>query len=215
MTFVEAPDPHEDLDLVVETVGRTPSPERDPDRAGRADDAEPLAALEALHRLRDRLADWEPALIEAARDRGTSWARLAPVLGVSTRQAAERRYLRMRPGADTTLTGEQRVQATRDERAGDRAVATWAREHAGELRQIAGRVSALEGLTGRARRRARTLAGELTGDDAATLVEPLTRMHPDLVTDHAQLADQVADVSSRVVALRRETQRQRDEAARG
>jgi hypothetical protein len=40
-------------------------------------------------------------------------------------------------------------------------------------------------------------------------------MHPDLVTDHAQLADQVADVSSRVVALRRETQRQRDEAARG
>jgi hypothetical protein len=131
---------------------------------------------------------------------------------VTSRQAAERRYLRLRPSEDTALTREQRVQATRDERAGDRAVATWAREHAGELRRIAGQVSAAPGLSGSAKQRALTLADELTGDDPATLLEPLAEMHGDLVDDHPPLAEQVDDVGRRVIALREETQRKREAA---
>ncbi|MFE4825176.1 type III effector protein, partial [Streptomyces sp. NPDC056704] len=42
-------------------------------------------------------------------------------LGVASRQAAERRYLRVRPGTPGT-TGEQRVQATRNRRAADRTI---------------------------------------------------------------------------------------------
>ncbi|MFJ1828695.1 type III effector protein, partial [Streptomyces sp. NPDC088178] len=105
-------------------------------RAGAPDGAEiagdaagPGEALDALRLLRDvcrRLAVWEPALIEAARGAGASWADIAHPLGVSSRQAAERRYLRLCTGHLGT-TGEQRIQAVRDRRAADRAVSTWAR----------------------------------------------------------------------------------------
>ena len=175
---------------------------------------EAIAALVALHELRERLSAWEPRIIEAARAAGASWATLAPALGVTSRQAAERRYLRLRPGADDGLTREQRVQAARDERAGDRAVSAWARENASELRQIAGQVSALSGLSSTGRRDARTLASSLTGDDPATLIEPLTEMHAHLVDDHAQLADRVDAVGRKVSRVRRETQRRRDAADR-
>ena len=82
-----------------------------------------LASLEVLRHLREELAGWEPELITAARDQGASWARIAPALGVTSRQAAERRYLRLRPTENGEKTGEQRVRAERDKRAGDRAVA--------------------------------------------------------------------------------------------
>jgi hypothetical protein len=117
-------------------VARVRADASDPD----ADDV--LVALAALHELLDDLRTWEPLLIEAARAQGVSWSALAPVLGVTSRQAAERRYLRMRPHRDSTLTGEQRVQDTRDSRIGERAVAEWARDHAAELRELAARVSA-------------------------------------------------------------------------
>src|ERR1700759_2917725 len=55
-----------------------------------------IAALTALRELRGVLAGWEPELVEAARAAGVSWALLAPALGVTSRQAAERRYLRTR-----------------------------------------------------------------------------------------------------------------------
>ncbi|MEU6149261.1 hypothetical protein ABZ816_04605 [Actinosynnema sp. NPDC047251] len=101
-----------------------------------------LAALELLRRLKAELTGWEPRLIEAARAGGTSWARLAPALGVASRQAAERRYLRLRQ--DLGDTAEGRVRAERDRRAGERAVAAWAREHAGELRDLGGRVAVVD-----------------------------------------------------------------------
>ena len=83
------------------------------------------AALTLLRELREELAGWEPQLIEAARALNTSWADLAPALGVASRQAAERRYLRLRPAPDgTSGTGDERVAAERDKRAGDKAVAT-------------------------------------------------------------------------------------------
>ncbi|HEY8980635.1 MAG TPA: type III effector protein, partial [Streptomyces sp.] len=62
-----------------------------------------LASLLLLRRVREQLAGWETGLIETARDAGASWADLAHPLGVASRQAAERRYLRGRPGpAGTT-----------------------------------------------------------------------------------------------------------------
>ncbi|MGH3881520.1 MAG: HSP18 transcriptional regulator, partial [Actinophytocola sp.] len=85
-------------------------------------DTDVLAGLEVLRHLRDELAAWEPELITAAREQGTSWASIAPTLGVTSRQAAERRYLRLRPSATGEATGEERVRAERDRRAGDRAV---------------------------------------------------------------------------------------------
>lgn len=171
--------------------------------------ADALAALEALHRLRDELVDWEPLLIARARAAGVSWARLAPTLGVTSRQAAERRYLRLRPSYGDELTREERVRATRDERAGDRAVSSWARKNASELRQIAGQVSALGGLSPAGRSGARTLATSLTADDPASLLEPLSEMYEHLVQEHARLAEQVSAVTRRVTRVRADTQRQR------
>ncbi len=95
-----------------------------------------LASLLLLRQLREQLAVWEPGLVETAREAGASWAELAHPLGVSSRQAAERRYLRNRPGASGT-TGEQRVQATRERRAADRDRTAWARRNAADLRRLA------------------------------------------------------------------------------
>lgn len=173
--------------------------------------AEPsLAAIEALHRVRDLLALWEPLLIEEARRSGASWAELAPALGVTSRQAAERRYLRLRPTSDEALTGEQRVRRARDQRAGERAVAGWARENASHLRQVAGQASALAGLTSAGRRRARDLRESLEGDDPADLLQPLAAMHEHLLDEHGGLAAQVHAITRRVGKLRSDTQRARD-----
>lgn len=206
MTPMQRAAAHDLLDLVVGAVRRT-------SEAPTADTEEVLQALAALHELRDRLSSWEPQLIETARARGVSWAALAPVLGVTSRQAAERRYLRLRPGAGAALTREERVQATRDERAGDRAVAAWARDNATELRQIAGAVSTVGGLSSSARRRAKALASSMADDDPAALLEPLADMHRDLVARHASLAARVDDVGRRVRRVRNETRRKRAAAS--
>lgn len=58
-----------------------------------------LATLLLRRQVREQLADWESGLIETAREAGASWADLAEPLGVASRQAAERHYLRLRPGA--------------------------------------------------------------------------------------------------------------------
>ncbi|NUR99990.1 MAG: hypothetical protein HOV67_32620, partial [Kribbellaceae bacterium] len=112
-----------------------------------ADADELLATLTALHQLRAYFDHWEPILIDAARGRGATWAEIAPTLGLASRQAAERRYLRLKPHAGDApgTTRESRVQAARDRRAGDRAVAGWARDNAAVLRELAGQVTALSG----------------------------------------------------------------------
>src|SRR5690242_4362334 len=115
-------------------------------RGGDVPSEQVVAALAALRSVREEMGAWEPELIAAARAGGASWASLAPALGVASRQAAERRFLRLQPSATGEKTGEGRVDAERDRRAGDRAVADWARRNAGVLRQLAGQVSALDGL---------------------------------------------------------------------
>jgi hypothetical protein len=173
--------------------------------------AEALVALAALRRLRDRLDAWEPELIEAARADGASWADLAPVLGVASRQAAERRYLRMRQPTrgESGLTRDERVLAERDRRAGDRAVTMWARENGADLRQLAGQVSALTDLGPAAQPSLNRLHGALGGSDPAVLVALLVAAREHLGTGHAALADRVAELGERVDEVRATTHRER------
>ncbi|WP_266793286.1 hypothetical protein [Streptomyces sp. NBC_01565] len=179
-------------------AGTAPDPSDGPQRA--------LASLQLLREMREELAAWESVLIETAREAGASWAELAAPLGVASRQAAERRYLRLRPGAADT-TGEQRVQAIRDRRAADRTVTTWARENAAALRQLAGQIIGLADLPADAVARIADLNEALADEDAAKLVGPLTATHHDLHPGHGELAE-------RVDALRRHARRLRDDSDR-
>ncbi|MFH9424589.1 type III effector protein [Streptomyces sp. NPDC017529] len=146
-----------------------------------------LASLSLLRQVREQLAGWETGLIETARDAGASWADLARPLGVASRQAAERRYLRGRPGPAGT-TGEQRVQATRQARAADRTTAAWARRNAADLRRLAGQITALTDLPPTARRPLSELHAALAHDDPADLIAPLAATRPHLAAAHPGLA---------------------------
>ncbi|MEV4317025.1 HSP18 transcriptional regulator [Actinocrispum sp. NPDC049592] len=161
--------------------------------------AELLAALVVLRELRDDLARWEPALIAAARELGTSWAAIAPALGLASRQAAERRYLRMNQSGRDGATGEERVREVRDRRAGDRVVTEWARQNAAVLRQLAGQVIGLPGP------RPRKLAAALSQDDPAALLEPLAGLQARLRPEHPELADRIGAVTSQADQLRAAT----------
>ncbi|WP_030814334.1 hypothetical protein [Streptomyces sp. NRRL S-337] len=167
-----------------------------------------LASLLLLREVRERLATWETGLIETAREAGASWADLAGPLGVASRQAAERRYLRLRPGAAGS-TGEQRVKATRDRRAADRSVTTWARHHAADLRRLAGQITALTDLPTAARTPLEELGQALGDDDAAQLVAPLTATRPHLQHRHPQLAARIDDLTRHTDRLRQNSDDQR------
>ncbi|WP_330309884.1 MULTISPECIES: type III effector protein [unclassified Streptomyces] len=149
-----------------------------------------LASLMLLRQVREQLAGWETGLIETARDAGASWADLAHPLGVASRQAAERRYLRGRPGPAGT-TGEQRVQATRERRAAERTTATWARRNAADLRRIAGQIAALTDLPTPAHLPLSQLHAALAHDDPAELIRPLNATRPHLTATHPDLAAQL------------------------
>ncbi|MFI1363926.1 type III effector protein [Streptomyces griseochromogenes] len=149
-----------------------------------------LASLMLLRQVREQLAGWETGLIETARDAGASWADLAHPLGVTSRQAAERRYLRGRPGPAGT-TGEQRVTATRQARAAKRTTATWARRNAADLRRLAGQITALTDLPPTARRPLSELHAALAHNDPADLIAPLTAARPHLAATHPDLAAQL------------------------
>ena len=152
-----------------------------------------LAALTALRELRDQLTEWEPSLIGAARACGVTWTEIAPALGLTSRQAAERRYLRLNPssGEEPETTREQRVHSARDKRSGDRAVAGWARENAAELRQLAGQITALEGLSPTARASVDRVRQALGGNDAADLLGPLSETGPRLSRSHPAFSDRI------------------------
>jgi hypothetical protein len=158
-----------------------------------------LAAIEVLRNLREQLATWEPELITAARAAGASWVALAPALGVASRQAAERRYLRLRPSDTGEATGEARVRAERDRRAGDRAVAGWARENSATLRELAGQVSAATGPG--------TVRDALADDDPATLLTPLADARKELEADHTGLAARIGSITEHTDRLRRDAGR--------
>lgn len=162
----------------------------DASSAGRADPEEALASLLLLREVREQLAGWEAGLIETARHAGASWADLAQPLGVASRQAAERRYLRQRPGPSGS-TGEQRVQATRRRRAADRNRTAWARANAAALRRLAGQVAALTGLPPQARVPVGHLDAALADDDPAALIDPLNAARPYVAGANPDLAAQL------------------------
>ncbi len=176
--------------------------------------ADLLAALVQIRVLRDQLTRWEPRLIDAARAGGVSWAELAPALGVASRQAAERRYLRIRPNADDpSMNGEQRVQAARDQRASDRAVATWARDNAADLRQLAGQVTALADLDSSAQASVDRVHDALGHSDSAALLAPLAAAGVQLTREHPGLADRISDVGARTDEVREASRRRSQEPA--
>lgn len=167
-----------------------------------------LVALALLRELREHLAGWEPELIDAARAHGASWADLAPALGVASRQAAERRALRLRPGDGTAGTGEDRVSAVRDRRAGQRAVNAWARDHAADLRQLAGQIGALADLPTSATDDLDALHRALGHHDPATLLGPLAATRPHLGA-HRALTDELDALGEHTDTLRRQSSERR------
>lgn len=177
----------ETIDAAVRAA-RSAAPQEPP--AAAAGPHAALASLMLLREVREQLAEWETGLIETARATGASWADLAGPLGVASRQAAERRYLRLRPGP-VGSTGEERVNATRSRRAADRTVDAWARSHAADLRRLAGQITALTDPPPAARTAIGHLDTALAADDAARLLEPLAATGAHLRTSHPGLAARI------------------------
>ncbi|MEU8413450.1 MULTISPECIES: HSP18 transcriptional regulator [Amycolatopsis] len=173
-------------------------------RSGVSDPERLLAALAALKDVREQLAAWEPELIAAARAGGTSWTALAPALGVASRQAAERRFLRLRPSVSGESTGEARVDAERDRRAGDRAVAEWARRNSAILRQLAGQAGALPGLDAEARESADRLSAVLGEDDVTGLLAPMADLRARLPREHTGFAERLGEIGMHTEQVRRD-----------
>jgi hypothetical protein len=172
-----------------------------------------LDALAVLRRAQRELAALEPTLVGAARTAGASWQDLAPALGVASRQAAERRYLRaVTAGGDQAAgTRDDRVRAERDRRAGQRAVDQWANDHTADLRRLAGQVTALTDLGAAAAADVARLHDALADPDAAALPGLLANAHRHLGR-HPRLAGHIADVRGHVDRVRRDTQEERDTA---
>ncbi len=194
------------IGVVEHTVQRLTPQADDPVavRSGALSSDDVLAALAALRVVQDRLAAWEPRLIGAARGRGVSWAEIAPAIGVASRQAAERRYLRLnRHTTDPEgMTGEQRVQAARDRRAGERAVTQWARANAARLRRLAAQITALDDLDPATQDSVDRVLHALGEGDTATLLAPLAEAGSKLEDSNPTLAGQVADIKVTTDQLR-------------
>jgi hypothetical protein len=179
---------------------------------GSSDPEDLLEALVRLRALRERLTDWEPRLIDAARAAGVSWTQLAPALGVASRQAAERRYLRLNPNSTgPAMTGEQRVQAARDQRASDRAVAAWARDNAADLRRLAGQVTSLDGLDHPTQASVDRIHVALGNNDSAALLAPLAEAGPGLTRDHPNLAGRISEIADRTDEVRATSKQRADQ----
>ncbi|MGW6357679.1 type III effector protein [Streptomyces sp. NPDC055092] len=157
-----------------------------------------LASLLLLRQVREQLAGWETGLIETARHAGATWADLAHPLGVASRQAAERRYLRNRPGPAGT-TGEQRVQATRERRAADHP----SRMGPPQRRRPAPHRRPDHCLHRPPHRRpppARPTHAALARNDPADLIHPLNATRPHLTTAHPDLAARLDTLTGNATA---------------
>ncbi|MGO4462862.1 hypothetical protein AB4039_37130 [Streptomyces sp. M-16] len=184
-----------------------PEPSTGPEQA--------LAALLLLRELRTELAGWEAGLVETARAAGATWADLAQPMGVASRQAAENRYLRLRPTAGTpspgpTTTGAERVKAVRDHRAAERTITTWARDSAAaDLRVLAAQITTLTGLAPAARPAQAALTAALGTADAADLLAPLALIRSHLGAEHPDLAARLDALATHAERLRHDSNRRR------
>ncbi|MFC6599271.1 type III effector protein [Kitasatospora paranensis] len=197
------------IDDAVRTA-RTRAPQPAPEE--QEGPAPALAAVLLLRELRTELAGWEAGLVENARDAGATWADLAHPMGVASRQAAENRYLRLKPARGTprpAATGAGRVKAVRDRRAAQRTVTTWARDNAAELRVLAAQLAGLADLAPAADAARAALTTALGADDAAGLVAPLAAMRAHLAADHAHLASRLDDLTHHTDRLRHDSNQRR------
>jgi hypothetical protein len=175
------------------------------------DDDDFLAALRLLHRLRGAADELEPALIDAARRAGASWQALAPALGLASRQAAERRYLRLVPPTAEQVgsTRDERVRQVRDRRAGTRAVNGWANDNTADLRRLAAQITILDDLNPASAEDISRLNDALGGADASALPALLAAARQHL-HDHPALLQRIDTVTADTARVRRQTQQQRD-----
>jgi hypothetical protein len=189
--------------VIVATVDAVAQPAADRPVVSAAD---LLDALVLLRWAQTELAGLEPVLIGAARAAGISWQSLAPALGVASRQAAERRYLRSTatPASQSGGTRDDRVQAERDRRAAHRAVAQWANENTADLRRLAGQITALTDLGDAAAADLAQLHQALGDPDAAALPGLLATTHQHL-PGHPDLAAQIDSITDRADQIRRST----------
>ncbi|MER6062399.1 hypothetical protein ABT167_14625 [Streptomyces sp. NPDC001792] len=115
-----------------------------------------LAALMVNRALREKLDRDELDLINLARDKKTTWARIAGALGMRNRQSAERRRLQLsraphRQGGTPPRTQNDRVEAAREDR-GRRAEREWALAHVNRIRAMADALTGIGDLQQRADR---------------------------------------------------------------
>jgi hypothetical protein len=206
-------------DLVAVTAALTATlAEVGPGTAGSsaASPARLLEALVLLRRAQNELAGIEPLLIAAARAAGVSWQALAPALGVASRQAAERRYLRSTsaPTDQPDATRDARVQAERDRRAGQRAVTRWANDNTADLRRLAGQITALTDLDDAAGEALTRLHDALGDRDASALPGLLaaTQRH---LSHHPGLTDEIDTVTAHTDQVRQQSLRYRGDTSRG
>jgi hypothetical protein len=194
---------------VIAAIAAQPAADSTAGRPGPGDTAL-LDALVLLRWAQAELGALEPALIAAARSAGASWQALAPALGVASRQAAERRYLRLVPATaeQSGSTRDQRVHAERGRRAGVRAVARWANDNTADLRQLAGQITALTDLDTTANADIARLHQALADDDAADLPTLLADAHRHLHL-HPDLAARIATVTAHTDQVRRDSDQRR------
>ncbi|MGK4585185.1 HSP18 transcriptional regulator [Kitasatospora sp. HPMI-4] len=200
------------IDAAVRTA-QSPAPAETTGYATEGGPEPALAALMLLREVRTELAGWEAGLVENARAAGATWADLAQPMGVASRQAAENRYLRLRPTRSTTAepapTGAERVKAVRDRRAADRTVTAWARTSAADLRVLAAQLAALTDLTAEALPAQSAVRTALAAADAADLLTPLAGMRPHLGADHPDLAARLDDLTRHTDQIRHDSNRRR------
>lgn len=199
------------IDEAVQTA-HTPNPSAPPGQTAPVAPEQALAALLLLREVRTQLAGWEAGLVETARAAGATWADLAHPMGVASRQAAENRYLRLKPATAAggpPATGAERVKAVRDSRAAERTVTTWARANAADLRVLASHVTTLTDLAPEARPALAALHAALGATDPADLMAPLAAVRPHLGVDHRDLATRLDALTRHTDQLRRDSHRRR------
>jgi hypothetical protein len=167
--------------------------------------ADLLDALIQLRWAQTELAGIEPVLVAAARAAGLSWQSLAAALGVASRQAAERRFLRSvsAPTDQPGDTRDDRVQAERDRRAAHRAATRWANDNTADLRRLAGQITALTDLDEGAAPALAQLHQALGDPDATALPALLAATH-DHLPHHPDLAAQIAAITTHTDQIRRQ-----------
>jgi hypothetical protein len=130
---------------------------------------------------------------------------------VASRQAAERRYLRLVPATaeQAGSTRDQRVRQVRDGRAGTRAVNGWANDNTADLRRLAAQITVLDDLNPASAEDISRLNDAL-GDPDATALPALLAAARRHLHGHPALIQRIDTVAAHTARVRQQTQQHRD-----